>query len=107
MGLTDLQLHVIEVTERVASILSLLATSFIIGTFLYDKAFHRPINQLVFYASWGNIMANVGTLISRSGIHLGINRPLCQFQGFMIQMYAVSKMTAGLSGLTGCQVHAR
>lgn len=88
MGLTDQQLYAIEVAERLGSALSLVGTTFIIGTFLYDKAFHKPINRLVFYAAWGNIMANIGTLISRSGIDLGVTRPLCQFQAFLIQMYA-------------------
>jgi hypothetical protein len=90
MGLSESQLYAIEVTERLGSVLSLVGTAFIIGTFLYDKAFHKPINRLVFYASFGNILANVGTLISRSGIELGVDKPLCQFQGFMIQMYACS-----------------
>lgn len=88
MGLTANQLYAIEITERLGSVLSLVGTAFIIGTFLYDKAFHKPINRLVFYASFGNIMANVGTLISRSGMDLGISKPLCQFQAFLIQMYA-------------------
>lgn len=91
MPLTTQQLHAIEVTERLGSVLSLIGTAFIIGTFLYDKAFHKPINRLVFYASWGNIMANVGTLISTSGIELGLDRPLCQFQGFLLQMYVRSR----------------
>lgn len=87
MGLTEQQRTAIEVTERLGSVLSLIGTAFIIGTFLYDNAFHKPINRLVFYASWGNIMANVGTLISTSGIDLGLDRPLCQFQAFLIQMF--------------------
>lgn len=91
MGISENQIFAIEVTERLGSVLSLIGTAFIIGTFLYDNAFHKPINRLVFYASWGNIMANVGTLISRSGIDLGINQPLCQFQAFLIQMYDLSK----------------
>jgi hypothetical protein len=97
MGLTDQQLYAIEVTERLGSVLSLLSTAFVIGTFLYNKAFHKPINRLVFYASWGNIMANVGTIISRSGIYLGLGRPLCQFQAFVIQMYATSYIAKGTS----------
>ncbi|KAF7510679.1 hypothetical protein GJ744_006045 [Endocarpon pusillum] len=87
MGLSEKEIYAIEVTERLGSVLSLIGTAFIIGTFLYDNAFHKPINRLVFYASWGNIMANVGTLISRSGIDLGVNQPLCQFQAFLIQMF--------------------
>ena len=86
MGLTPEQLRAIEITERLASILSLLGTSYIIITFLIYPAFRKPINRLVFYAAWGNIVCNVGTLISRSGINAGEASPLCQLQGFLIQM---------------------
>jgi hypothetical protein len=87
MGFTIDQISAMEITERVCSILSLLGAAFVIGTFMFDKSFHRPINRLVFYASWGNVMANIGTLISVSGIHLGIDGPLCQFQAFLVQWY--------------------
>ena len=87
MGLTIDQVSAIEITERVSSILSLLGATFVIGTFICDKSFHKPINRLVFYAAWGNVMANIATLISVSGIHLGIDGPLCQFQAFLIQWY--------------------
>jgi hypothetical protein len=79
------QMSAIEITERVCSILSILGATFIITTFLFDRSFHNPINRLVFYAAWGNIMSNVGTLISISGIHLGVHGPLCQFQAFLVQ----------------------
>src|SRR2546423_12895322 len=87
MGFSAEQMYAIEVTERVCSVFSLLGTAFIITTFLTDKAFHRPINRLVFYATWGNIMSNVATLISTAGIRLGINSGLCQTQAFIIQWY--------------------
>lgn len=75
----------IEIAERVSSIFSVVGAFFIIGTFLSDPRFRKPINRLVFYASWGNLFANVATLISRSGIKLGVTSPLCQFQAFLIQ----------------------
>ncbi|KAI9880727.1 MAG: hypothetical protein M1830_001010 [Pleopsidium flavum] len=87
MALSTEQLKAIEVTERIASILSLLGTSYIIVTFITAPAFRKPINRLVFYASWGNIICNVATLISRSGIDAGIGSALCQFQGFLIQVF--------------------
>jgi hypothetical protein len=105
MTLSPSQLYAIEVTERLGSVLSVVSTMFIIGTFLYDKSFHKPINRLVFYASWGNIMANIGTLISRSGIDLGIGRPLCQFQAFLIQMYVFHRANV-LQTANNAQVHA-
>jgi hypothetical protein len=75
----------ITVTERVCSTISLIGTFVIVATFIYSPSFRKPINRLVFYASWGNIMANIATIISADGIHLGVDSSLCQIQGFLIQ----------------------
>lgn len=85
MKLTDDQLNAIVIIERACSALSLIGCAFIVITFISSKAFHKPINRLVFFASVGNIMTNTATLISRSALS-DINGALCQFQGFMIQM---------------------
>ncbi|MCJ1478435.1 hypothetical protein MMC13_007115 [Lambiella insularis] len=80
------QNRTLEVTERVCSVLSLAGCSFIFATFLFSHRFRKPINRLVFYASWGNTLCNVGTLISLSGIRLRDSSVLCQLQGFLIQL---------------------
>jgi hypothetical protein len=53
---------------------------------------HLAINRLVFYATWGNIMANIATLISTSGMpdNLLELTPLCEFQGVLIQWFLMS-----------------
>ncbi|KAI9780522.1 MAG: hypothetical protein M1839_006640 [Geoglossum umbratile] len=84
---TAAQLASLSVTERVTSALSLISSGYIIFTFLISTEFHKPINRLVFYASFGNIITNVATLISRSAITLGDNSALCQLQSFLIQMF--------------------
>jgi hypothetical protein len=89
MALTQSQLESVVVAERASSILSLLGTFSIILLFLTLSHFRKPINRLVFYASFGNVLVNIGTLISRKGIEAGHDSPLCQFQAFMIQMYAL------------------
>jgi hypothetical protein len=89
MSFSEHQIRAIEIAERVGSVLSLLGAAFIITTFLSHNAFHKPINRLVFFAAWGNIMSNVGTLMSTSGINLGVNSSLCQFQAFLIQWYVI------------------
>lgn len=86
-NLTPDQLNSLETIERVASCLSLLGTSFIFVTFIYSPAFRKPINRLMFYASIGNSLCNVGTLISLTGIRAGPNSHICQFQGFLIQFF--------------------
>ncbi|SLM34978.1 GPCR, rhodopsin-like, 7TM [Lasallia pustulata] len=71
MSLSSAQFSAIEVTERVASSFSILGSLFVIVTYFALPVFHKPINRLVFYASWGNMMANVATLVSRSGVRAG------------------------------------
>lgn len=54
MQLTDIsetELEAFTIVERVASVPSLLGCIFIITSFSMSKAFHKPINRLVFYAS--------------------------------------------------------
>ena len=105
-SLKQTQLTALETTERVASCFSLVGTLFILITFFSSPDFRKPINRLVFYASWGNMVSksrslvylfpiltskstqlcNVGTLMSESPIRIGPDSHLCQFQGFLIQM---------------------
>ncbi|CRG86650.1 Cyclic AMP receptor 2 [Talaromyces islandicus] len=87
MSLSDSALSAIMVAERTTSILSLVTTSFVIGTFLCSRSFRKPITRLVFYASWGNVMTNAATLVSRSGVLAGQYSALCLFQGFFIQWF--------------------
>jgi hypothetical protein len=79
------QVIALTTIERVCSVFSLLGCVFIIVTFWSSKAFHKPINRLVFYASFGNMFGNVGTLMAREYIN-SVDSPGCQLQGFLIQM---------------------
>jgi hypothetical protein len=83
--LTATDLNNFVTVERVCSTLSLVGCLFIAITFLGSKAFHKPINRLVFFASMGNVFTNVATIISRSAVH-DVTGGLCQFQAFLIQM---------------------
>lgn len=85
MAPSQRQLAAISVTERICSAISLIGTFIIIASFIGSRSFRKPINRLVFYASWGNMMANIATMISQSGLHAGVRSPLCQFQAFLIQ----------------------
>ena len=82
---TAAQTTALMITERTTSVMSLLGTAFILSTFAYWPAFHKPINRLVVFASLGNIIGNAATLISTSGVTAGIDSPTCQFQAFVIQ----------------------
>ncbi|KAK5656164.1 hypothetical protein OQA88_4924 [Cercophora sp. LCS_1] len=80
------QLDYFSIIERSCSVFSLLGCVFIIATFCMSKAFHKPINRLVFYASFGNAITNVATLMARSYIG-DTNSAGCQLQAFLIQMF--------------------
>ncbi|RFU24869.1 hypothetical protein B7463_g11469, partial [Scytalidium lignicola] len=80
------ELNAMSTIERVCSALSLLGCFFIIITFLGSRAFHKPINRLVFYASAGNVLTNVATLIATAAVKHESGF-LCQFQSFLIQMF--------------------
>ncbi|RPB27068.1 hypothetical protein L211DRAFT_855979 [Terfezia boudieri ATCC MYA-4762] len=90
MTWTTRELAIFETTSRVGSIFSLLGAGFIIVTFCVSRAFHKPINRLAFFASFGNILTNVATLISRDGIrayHDNPQAPICKMQSMFIQWF--------------------
>ncbi|KAF6835801.1 g-protein coupled receptor [Colletotrichum plurivorum] len=86
LNLAKGDLDLLSVIERTCSVFSLLGCIFIIVTFCTSRAFHKPINRLVFFASFGNMMTNVGTLMARSYINSPLS-PGCQLQAFLIQMF--------------------
>ena len=90
--LTAQQTLALEICTRTMSVLSLLGSCYIISTFLAFSFYRKPINRLVFYATWGNIMANVATLISTSGIPQDGQTltPLCEFQAVLIQWFMMA-----------------
>lgn len=87
MAWTTLQLEILQTTSRVSSVFSLLGASFIIITFCASTSFHKPINRLAFFASFGNILTNVATITSRKGIEHGNQSALCKIQAILIQWF--------------------
>lgn len=82
----ELPADALSIIERTCSVLSLIGSILVITTFCASKAFHKPINRLVFYASFGNLMTNAATLMARSFIG-DSNSAGCQLQAFLIQMF--------------------
>ena len=75
-----------SITERVTSAFSLVSVIFIISTFLLGRGFDKPINRLIFFASWSNLGTSIAFFISRDGIVAGPDSSLCQFQAWALQM---------------------
>ncbi|KAF2823456.1 hypothetical protein CC86DRAFT_396231 [Ophiobolus disseminans] len=91
-SLTAEQVDAIRISARAMSVLSLLGSCYIISTFVCFPIYRKLINRLVFYATWGNIMANVATLISTTAIPKDplLLSPLCEFQGVLIQWFMMA-----------------
>lgn len=86
MPLTHAQINALAITERVISVFSIISILFILVTFYFLKSFHKPINRLIFFASFGNLGMNIACLIAEDGIARGPTSSLCTFQAFLIQM---------------------
>ena len=87
MTLTKEQLDSIQIAQRTTAVFSLIGCLFVIITFCSSPAFRRPVNRLIFYATFGNIMSAVALLIARQGPINGQDSPLCQLQAFLIQQF--------------------
>jgi len=89
MALTKHQVDTLIIIERVTASISVIATLFLITTFISIKAFRTLSNTIIFYASFANLFANVAALIGGSAMSK-LSSPLCQFQGFLLEMYVLS-----------------
>jgi hypothetical protein len=79
--------HAIESTLRACSAVSLATSTFVVSTFLGSNFFQTPINRLIFYATLGNVLANVALMVGHAGIRAGGDSALCQFQAFFLQWF--------------------
>ncbi|KAK3293167.1 uncharacterized protein B0H64DRAFT_376122 [Chaetomium fimeti] len=86
-GLSQEDAASIIAIERACSALSLVGCVFVLVTFSLSDAFRqRAINRLVFYATFGNMLTNVATLMTTSYTH-NVDSFGCQLQGFLIQVF--------------------
>lgn len=86
-GLSTSQVTALVVTERVNSAISIAGILFILATFAFSPYFNKPINRLIFFASFGNIGSNIAALISDAGPIAGQSSATCQVQAFLVQMF--------------------
>jgi Slime mold cyclic AMP receptor len=86
-GLTDEQLRALLITERVNSSISIASIIFVVTTYIFAPGFNKPINRLIYFASFGNLGSNVAALISEAGPLAGSAAAVCKFQAFLVQMF--------------------
>src|SRR5690242_16185091 len=77
----------LTVLTRVASTLSALGVVTIIATYCFSKHFRNPMHRLIVINAFYNALDVTCTMISTSGPDAGNTSALCQFQGFLNQMY--------------------
>ena len=88
-SLTARDLSNVVTIERVGSVFSLLGCLFVLVTFSCSGAFRqRAINRMVFFATFGNMLTNIATLMTRSYTQ-DVDSFGCQLQGFLIQVYGI------------------
>ncbi|KAJ5180878.1 hypothetical protein N7492_004088 [Penicillium capsulatum] len=90
MTLSHEQIASIGITGRVTSVLSILGSFTIIGAFASSRHFRSPIHRIIFFNAFYNLWDSVGTMISVDGPLAGDQSSLCQFQGFVLQMFPVA-----------------
>ncbi|KAJ5935780.1 hypothetical protein N7466_005327 [Penicillium verhagenii] len=90
MTLTAEQISAIGIAGRVTSVLSMLGTITIICAFVFSRHFRSPIHRIIFFNAFYNLFDSIATMISVSGPEAGDYSPLCQFQGFALQMFPLA-----------------
>ena len=107
-GLSAQDTETIIGIERACSTLSLLGCVFVLVTFSLSEAFRqRAINRMVFYATFGNMLTNVATLMTTT-YTLNVDSVGCQLQALLIQVYEPLALATSMTPwLTVSQVYAR
>ncbi|KIH94315.1 cAMP receptor (Car4) [Sporothrix brasiliensis 5110] len=84
------QLRALQIVERTASSLSVVGIATIIITFFSSRYFRNPIDRLILINAFYNAFDVTATMISLSGPAAGNGSALCQFQGFLMQMFPLA-----------------
>ncbi|KAK4159986.1 hypothetical protein QBC43DRAFT_326207 [Cladorrhinum sp. PSN259] len=90
VALSDGQRKTLEIVTRFASALSALGVILIIITFCVSRHFRNPMHRLIFINAFYNAFDVICTGTSVSGYRWGNTSALCQFQGFLNQMFPVA-----------------
>ncbi|KAH8890440.1 hypothetical protein GQ53DRAFT_591127, partial [Thozetella sp. PMI_491] len=90
MNLTITQRETIQAFERTGASLSLVGVFLIFATYAFFKRLRTLPNTFILFASIANVGASTACLIGYSGVLAGDGSPLCQVQGFLLEMFMQS-----------------
>ena len=96
---TQSQQTILEMSSRVASMVSIIASLSIIMTFLFWKKFRTPANRLLIFMASADLISAASSLLGKWAISLPDFSPLCIAQAFMMQFGDLSSVfwTAAMS----------
>ncbi len=80
------QIEALTILERFGGSLSLLAVTLIFLAYARLRRLRTIANTFIVFASISNAVASVAMVISYAGLQEGTASPLCQAQGFLIEM---------------------
>ena len=80
------QIRTLVILERAGGSISLLAALLILIFYSLFSRLRTVPNTFIAFAAVANLGAAIGCIIAYDGIHQGLTSPLCQLQGFLLQM---------------------
>ncbi|KAK0657011.1 hypothetical protein B0T16DRAFT_50373 [Cercophora newfieldiana] len=90
MNLKGTERDIIQNVERAGATLSLVGVGFIFIAYGMFKRLRTVPNTFILFASIANVGASIACLIGYEGILAGDASPLCQIQGFLLEMFMQS-----------------
>ena len=84
---TDAQVRTLVILERSGGCISLFSVILILASFSLFPRLRTIPNTFIVFKSMANAGAAIACIIALDGIQLGRTSPLCQLQGFMLEMY--------------------
>ena len=80
------QVTTLVVLERVGGSLSLVSVFLILVSYFLFPRLRTVPNTFIVFASVANAFSAIACIIAYDGIRLGQSSPLCQLQGFLLEM---------------------
>ena len=81
------QVQTLALIQRTGGSLSLISVILIFIAFATLPRLRTVPNTFIAFASVANAGAAVACIIGSDGLHQGAASPLCQLQGFLLEMY--------------------
>jgi hypothetical protein len=85
--MSDNQIQILALLERVGGSISLICLSLIFLASAVARRLRTEPNTLILFTSISSALASIACIMGDDGIQQGMKDPLCQTQGFLLDMY--------------------